>query len=218
MILRAERYLKLDVAGHQARMVVSLTLGPEEGRRVLSAADGDEDGRVTTDEANAYLAQWGEGLRTELPLSVDEDPLVAAWGDGYFEPIGAVRATPLTVEMVARFELEGGEQTVRFEDRMVRREVFERTDVAFDVRDGAELLESGVNGEADGPTPDLMYGGTFRAGQPVPLYARLRTPAPEPAPEGSMLWRWGGAVVAIALGLLVTWIRRRRQNDEARPS
>lgn len=211
VILRAERYLKLDVSGREARMVVSLTLGPEEGQRVLSAADGDEDGRVTTEEANAYLAQWGQGLRDELPLSVDGEALAAPWGDGYFEPIGRVRPTPLTVEMVARFELAGGEQTVRFVDRMVRREVFERTDVAFDVRDGAELVESGIEGEARGASPDLMYGATFREGEPVPLFATLRTPARPPEPSAAIPWVWiAGAVVALgAIGLL--FMRKRRR-------
>ena len=38
VILRAERYLKLDVAGRDARVVVSLTLGEGEGRRVLELA------------------------------------------------------------------------------------------------------------------------------------------------------------------------------------
>ncbi len=211
MILRAERYLKLDVAGRQARMVVSLTLGPDEGRRVLSAADGDGDGRVTAEESEAYLSQWGAALVSELPLSVDAAPIAPTWGDGFLEPTGAVRATPLTVEMVARFELAGGEQTVTIVDRMVRREVFERTDVAFDVRDGAELVASGIAGEADGPTPDLMYGGTFRPGEPVSLVATLRTPPPE-VPPGSPPWALiavAGVALVAGFGLL-TWLRRRR--------
>lgn len=211
MILRAERYLKLDVAGRQARMVVSLTLGPDEGRRVLSAADADGDGRVTAEESEAYLSQWGAALGSELPLSVDGAPIAPTWGDGFLEPIGTVRATPLTVEMVARFELAGGEQTVAFVDHMVRREVFERTDVAFDVRDGAELVASGIEGAADGPTPDLMYGGTFRPGEPVSLVATLRTPPPE-APAAAAPWRWIVALgVALVAGIgLLTWLRRRR--------
>ncbi len=213
VILRAERYLKLDVSARDVRVVVSLTLGDEEGRRVLTAADADGDGRVTSSEADAYLAQWAAGLRRELPIEVEGRELAAAWGEGYFEPIGAVRATPLTVEMVARFELAGGEQTVRLVDRMVRREVFERTDVAFDVRDGAQLLASGVEGELREPTPELVYGSDFRPGEPVPLVVELRTPAPEPRPASRPL-PWIGAgvgAVAIALVALLAAVRRRRR-------
>jgi hypothetical protein len=217
VILRAERYLKLDVSARDARVVVSLTLGEDEGRRVLSAADADGDGRVTSGEADAYLAQWAAGLRREVPIEVDGRELAVAWAEGYFEPIGAVRATPLTVEMVARFELAGGEQTVRLVDRMVRREVFERTDVAFDVRDGAELLASGVEGEPREPTPELAYGSDFRPGEPVPLVAELRTPPPEP-PPATFPRQWiaagvGGA--AIALVALAAALRRRRALPKA---
>lgn len=211
VILRAERYVKLDVSARDVRVVVSLTLGDDEGRRVLTSADADGDGRVTSGEADAYLAQWAAGLRRELPLEVDGRELAVVWGEGYFEPIGAVRATPLTVEMVARFELAGGEHTVRLVDRMVRREVFERTDVAFEVRDGAELLASGVEGEPREPTPELVYGSAFRPGEPVPLVVELRTPPPE-APSGSPPLAWIGAgagAAAIALGALLAAARRR---------
>lgn len=210
VILRAERYLKLDVSGRSARMVVSLTLGAEEGERVLRATDADGDGDVTSAEADAYLAQWTTALRDELPLALDGEPLVVPWADGYLAPIGRVRRAPLTIEAVARFELHGGEETVRFEDRMVRREVFDRTDVAFDVRDGAELLGSGVEGEAETPTPDLSYGGTFHEGEPIALVATVRTPAPPPEPADH---RWAyGAAAGIALALLVGgWLLRARR-------
>jgi len=201
VIMRAERYLKLDIAGNDARVVVSLTLGADEGRRVLEAADASGDGEVSAPEADAYLAQWAQGLATELPVSVGSQPLELTWGEGYFEPIGAVRRTPLTIEMIARFELEG-EQTVRFEDRMVRREVFDRTDVAFRTRDGARLLASGVEGEADQPTTDLSYPGSFREGaESVPLIARVSTPSIRPASWWSRAPWWSGP--AFALGVLI---------------
>ncbi|MBX3269433.1 MAG: hypothetical protein KF729_04190 [Sandaracinaceae bacterium] len=211
VIVRAERYLKLDVAGRDVRVVVSLTLGEGEGLRVLTAADTDADGRVTRAEADAYLAEWGAALVDELPLEVDGEPVAPSWGEGFFEPTGPVRRTALTVEMVARFTLGGGEQTVRLTDRMVRREVFERTDVAFEVRDGAALLASGVEGDADEPRPDLAYGGSFRDGAPVPLVARLRTPEapPEEAPRLAHLWI--GAAAFVALTALVVVVRRRRR-------
>lgn len=213
VILRAERYLKLDVAGNDARVVVSLTLGADEGRRVLDAADANGDGDVNAPEADAYLAQWALGLATELPIFVESQRVELTWADGYFEPIGTVRRTPLTIEMVAHLELEG-EQTVRVEDRMVRREVFDRTDVAFRTRDGARLLTSGVEGEADDPTTDLSYPGTFREGaESVPLVARVWTPPIRPAPFWSRAPWWSGPALAVGLllviGLVVRSARRR---------
>ena len=56
VIARAERYLKLEVAGNDARVVVSLTLGEGEGERVLSEADADRDG-----DPDLIAAAWGAG-------------------------------------------------------------------------------------------------------------------------------------------------------------
>ena len=118
-------------------------------------------------------------------------------------PLGEVREVPVTLELVARLPLEG-ESTVRFEDRMVRREVFDRTDVAFRARDGAELLASGMS--LDGPPTeavlDLSYGPRLREGQPVPFEARLRAPAP----DGPAFPAWGrnlalGVLLLLLLGL-----------------
>lgn len=208
VIARAERYLKLDVAGHEARAVVSLTLGEEEGERVLREADADGDGQVEPAESDAYLARWGEGLAQELPLSVDSQRRELRWGEGYMSPIGPVRRAPVTLEMVARFTLDGGEQRLRLEDRMVRRQVFDRTDVAFRVRDGAELLSSGVDPGAD-PTLDLSYGPRFREGEPIPLHATVRTP--ETGPDPAVYAVGGGAAIALLVGLGIWRWRSRRK-------
>ena len=197
VISRAERYLKLDVAGRSARVVVSLTLGPEV------------DGVVSAAESDSYLAQRGDGLRTELPLRVDGAEVHPAWGDGWLDPLGPVRAVPVTVEMVAWLPLEGGEQTITFEDRMVRREVFDRTDVAFRVRDGATLVASGDDEAPTEPVEDLYYLGDFRAGAPIPLTAVVTTPEP---PSSTPWWLVAlGAVVAggAAFALRTALARRR---------
>lgn len=208
VILRAERYLKLDVSGRDARVIVSLTLGEEEGQRVLELADADGDGAVTAAESDAYLAQWGEGLATEVPVRVDGELQALTWGDGYLDPLGEVREVPVTVEMVARFELAGGEQTVRVEDRMVRREVFERTDVAFRVRDDAELLASGSTETPSEPILDLSYGPSFQQGEPVVLTTLLTTPLPEPTAGGLVLPIVAAFVVVLLGGGLM--LSRRR--------
>lgn len=157
VVLRAERYLKVDVAREEARVVVSLALGPDEAVRVLRAADADADGAVTRDEASRYLAQWGDGLRTDLPIEVDGAPIAATWTDGWLDPVGRIERVPLNVEMVAHVPLEPGRHRVTIHDRM-RVETFERTDVAFEVRDGVALVASGDGEHPTEPTPALTYG------------------------------------------------------------
>lgn len=206
VIARAERYIKLDVSGRSARLVVSLTLGEREGARVLAAADRDRDGNVSEAERDAYLAEWGAGLAAELPVQVDGQARELAWSEPYMEPIGPVHPVPVTVELVARFELEGGRQTIRIEDRVARREVYDRTDVAFRTREEATLLASGAGEQPAEPTPDLAYGRELEA--PVVLTAIVETPerptswAPIAIGTGLAL---AAAAVAVALRL-----RRRR--------
>lgn len=211
-ISSAERYIKLDAAGQGARIVVSLTLGPDEGLRVLEAADANGDRSVSERERDAYLASWGEGLARELPLTIDGERRELAWGEPYMEPIGRVTRALVTVEMVARIELEG-RQLVRIEDRMVRREVYDRTDVAFRARDGAELVASSV-GEEGTPTEvqaDAAYDGAFMRGQPVPLIAIVQTPdAPLSVPWPIV----AGAILLIAISIAV-FVRARMRKSPA---
>lgn len=206
-IARAERYLKLDVSGHSARLVVSLTLGEREGARALAAADTDASGEVSEAERDAYLAQWAAGLRSELPVHVDGAPLTLTWAEPYMEPIGRVRPVPVTVELVARFELEGGRQTIRIDDRVPRREVYDRTDVAFRVRDEATLIASGMGENPSEPTPDLAYA----ADVPAPtLTAIVETPPRAPEVPWSAIAFAAGLALAGLLVALTLRARRRR--------
>ncbi len=206
-IARAERDLKLDVAGNEARVVVSLTLGDREGARLLEAADANADGSVDGSERDLYLAQWAEGLRSELPVEVDGTEQAVTFGEPYMDPIGRVRAVPVTVELVARVPLDGGREVVRITDAMVRREVYDRTDVAFRARDGATIVASGADGEPTSLTPDLAYGPDVHAGEAVVITALVETPA-RPAP----LWHLVGIAAALALvALFVVALRRRRR-------
>ncbi len=86
---RAERYLKIDVAGHEARFVVSLTLGAREGGRLLGEADTNGDGRVDEAERDAYLSQWAAGLHEELPVTLDGGPVELSFGEPFMDPIRA---------------------------------------------------------------------------------------------------------------------------------
>jgi len=207
VILRGERYLKLDATDDDTRLVVSLTLGPDEGRRVLEAADADADGEVTTAESEAYLAQWATGLVTEVPVTIDGAPADVTWTDGWLEPTGPVVRTPLTLELVAHLPTDGMEHVVSFRDAMVRREVYDRTDVAFRGHEGAELVVAGI-GEAPVDVEEEL-ALTGREGAEV-FTARIRYPertwigTRPPAQIGAALG--GVAVVIVAIGVA----RRRR--------
>jgi hypothetical protein len=209
VVSRAERYLKLDASEEDTRLVVSLMLGPEEGERVLTAADADGDRQVTPAEAERYLAEWAEALREELPVEIDGEPVPLSWSDGWLDPIGGVRRVPLTVEMVARLPTGGREHVVVFEDRMARRESFDRTDVVFRGRDGAELLACGpqaVPVDCTEPEIGLVRGGA----QPSTFGARIRYPR-RPEPIGPLLPAALLAALATVVGLLAAARLRRRR-------
>jgi hypothetical protein len=207
VILRAERYLKIDASEQDTRVVVSLTLGASEGARVLAAADANGDHEVSQAESDAYLAQWGEGLGTDLPIEIDGSAFAATWTEGYLEPIGPVGPTPLTVEITAHLPLTGREHLVRVRDHM-RREVFDRTDVAFRAHDGGEIVRCGPGQEPTGTQNDFSYGASAGGDAPPDvLTAQLRFPRRADSSAGIALPI--AALLAVALGL-VFWRRRKR--------
>lgn len=213
VIRRAERYLKIDASEDDTRLVVSLMLGPEEGERVLEAADADRDRQVSRAEADAYLALWGEGLREELPVTVDGDRAEVRWSDGWLEPIGPVRRVGLTVEMVAHLALEEREHAIAFEDRMVRRETFDRTDIAFQEHDGAELLVCGAEDEAPTDCADRERVIVPAGAQPTRFVARVLFP-------GRTASRWrkvaAGAAIVLAVAVALALIRRPSRHSAPR--
>lgn len=208
VILRAERYLKLDASDQDTRLVVSLMLGPEEGERVLDAADADDDGEVTRAEADGYLAQWGAGLRDEVPIEVDGARVEPEWTDAWLDPIGRVRRVGLTVEMVAHVPTDAREHVIAYEDRMVRRETFDRTDVVFQAHDGAELIACGPGEEpVDCHEPAFAIVRGERA--PSRLTARVRYPQrSERLPVVPIA---GAAAALIAAGIAALAVRRRKR-------
>lgn len=204
-IARAERYLKLDASDADTRFVVSLTLGEDEGITVLADVDADRDGEVTEEESRAYLATWAEGLREELPIEIDGSPIEVEWTDGWLDPLGAVRRVPVTVEMVAHIPLDGRDHHVLVRDRMVRREVFDRTDVSFRAHDGAELVASGATETPITIEEDL---GFTREGEALEvLAADFRYPERSAVPPVVYLAIPAGLLVGVGIAI---WIRRKR--------
>jgi hypothetical protein len=209
VIARAERYLKLDASETDTRLVVSLMLGADEGARVLRDADLDRDGAVSPAESDAYLARWGEGLGTELPVTIDGEPIAVAWTEGWLDPIGRVRRAPLTIEMVAHLPTRSGEHTIAFDDRMVRRETFDRTDVAFRVHSPVELVGCGAS--TRDPRTCLVRDLVIVPGAPQPgsFAARFRYPAAESATDWLPVALVAGTAVVLAL-VATAALRKRR--------
>lgn len=201
VVLRAERYLKFDAEPEGVRLVVSLTLGPSETMRIAEAADANADGEITAQEADAYMAEWGEGLRTELPVSVDGEPIDLQWGEPYYDPIGPIRPVPGAVEMVAHVELSPGRHCVSIDDRM-QIEKFDRTDVAFEGQPGTQTVFSGVGDAPSEWVRALAYG-------PNNAPERLTIVVDQPG-IALHVWLATGAG-AMALAAVALWASRRRR-------
>ncbi len=209
VVLSAERYLKLDASEDDTRLVVSLTLGAEEGRRVLEAADADHSGTVSADESDRYMREWGDGLRDELPVEIDGERVALTFTDAFLDPIGPVQDVPVTVEMVAHLPTHRRESVIVFHDEMVGRTRFDRTDVAFRGHDGAELLACGA-GDASvaGRETSVSFGRAVSGTTPDTFSARIRYDGR--AEEHQVPWPWIAAGVVSAAGLAFV-LRRRKE-------
>jgi MYXO-CTERM domain-containing protein len=206
VLVRAQRYLKIDASETDTRLVVSLSLGASEAMRVLAEADTDGDHVVSQAESDAYMAQWGETLATALPVEIDGDVARVEWTEGYMDPIGPVAPTPLTVEITAHLPVGGREHLVRVRDHM-RREVFDLTEVAFRAHDGAELVASGAGESPTEVEHDLSFTAPAQTAPEV-LTARLRYPSRSDAGAGRFVLP--GVLALLAVAGLALWRRRAR--------
>jgi hypothetical protein len=207
IVLSGERYLKLDASEADTRLVVSLTLGASEGRRVLESADADRDGELTQAEADAYLADWGRGLRDELPIEVDGERIEVSFAEPYLDPIGRVAPVPVSVEMVAHLPITAPEATIVVRDRMVRRESYDRTEVVFRGHDGAEVVRSGRGEASTARDLDLAFGPSM--GVPMPDAVSMHVRYPDRSHDASP-WIFGAVGVA-GIALLSLVVRRARR-------
>jgi hypothetical protein len=207
VVVRAERYLKIDLEPTQARFVVSLTLGPDETVRIQSAADTDRDGAITQAEADAYMAEWGRGLATELPFEVDGEPVTLAWAEPWMSPLGTIERVPGSVEMVARVPLEPGRHVLRLRDGM-RVETFDRTDVNVTTSDSSVRLVAAGEGAEPRELTDRFAYGPQNAPEVITVIAEL------PGAPPTVKWLaigGGGAFVLVAIGAWIAVMRRRKR-------
>ncbi len=213
---RAERYVKLDVTPGDARIVVSLTLGPAEMASVLGAADADRDGRVTDEEADAYVRTWSAGLDEELAVRIGGERVDLVWGEPFLEPAGAVRPVVGTVELVGHAVLGAGRVPIVFEDRM-QRPVFDRTDVSLEARNGVHLVAAGPGEAPAGNVPRFAFGP--EAPRPVVFAAVVDTPealVPRADRRPILLWMLGAMTAAAALAFGASRALRRVFERRAR--
>jgi hypothetical protein len=206
VVVRAERYLKIDLEPTQARVVVSLTLGPDETVRIQSAADADRDGALTQAEADAYLAEWGRGLADELPVEVDGVPVTLVWGEPWMAPLGTIERVPGSVEMVARVPLPPGRHVLRVRDGM-RVESFDRTDVNVTTSDSSVRLVAAGEGAEPRELTDRFAYGPQNAPDVITVIAEL------PGTPPTVKWlaiAGAGVFVLAAIGAWIAVVRRRR--------
>ncbi|MBX7193385.1 MAG: hypothetical protein K1X94_15125 [Sandaracinaceae bacterium] len=208
IVVSAERYLKLDASEADTRLVVSLTLGETEGRRVLAAADVDHDRTVTQAESDAYLAEWGRGLREELRVEIDGTQVPVSFGEPFLDPIGPVASVPVSAEMVAHLPVTTRDASIVVSDRMVRRDTYDRTEVAFRGHDGAQVIVSGAGRAPSQRELDLAFGPS--AGEPMPDEISMRVRYPE-RPEPTPPWAWPVAGGALVTAATAGWLARRRR-------
>ena len=201
VVLRAERYLKVDVEPEALRVVASLTLGPTEMERILRDADTNEDGSVDASEADVYMQTWGEGLAEELRIEVDEEWVEVIWGDAYLDPHGVIRSVAGSVEMVARVDLDPGTHRIRLRDSMPTG-ALDRTDIVIRTQPGG-LVRGCTYGEQehDCSTPLALPPAT--ASEVVGLTIDV---------AGLRAWQVGllaaAAALLLAFGAWVLWKRR----------
>lgn len=217
LVQQAERYLKVDVSGYRVRLVVSLTLSARETARLMQQADADGNGWVSPEERDAYMAQWGTGLRDELAVHVDGARVDVEYAEPFMQPIGEIVASDGAVEMVGTFVLDGGDQTVVITDGMPL-DPFDRTDFSFRARDGATLLASGLGDDA----ADVLEHASVHRGMPNPESFMLRVRVPERPRTARELavsaLPWvGGLSGALVIALAAVKVRRRGRKPSTSP-
>ncbi len=211
-VVRAERLLKIDVDRDRVRVIVSISLGESAARSILLAADTSGDHAIDRTEADAYIETWTRALRDELPVLIDGAPPDVDWGGAYLDPLGPIRISPCTVEVVGVVPLERGAHHLVFTDRMgVER--YERTDVVFVARAGAHLVASGYGAAPSGILEQLAYpsrlpaearDGTFGAEFEVEGGPQNAASPPHTLVLGGLV-----VVALVSLSALAYWRRLR---------
>lgn len=198
--------MKLVAEEGRVRVVYSLSYGPMGAASARQRMDANRDGRLSAAETSAAARALGDRLASEVAVSVDGDPVALRWDPPFVgPPSGPVDTSPLTIELSAVVELEGGESLVRLVDLPTLEDI-ERSDYGFEARPPAELLASGA-GDAPSAQERLVSFLDRRTSGPRVVSARVRLPG---GTFGGR-WAWIGAVAAVVLVLGGgVWLARRR--------
>ncbi|MCC7538545.1 MAG: hypothetical protein IT379_20140 [Deltaproteobacteria bacterium] len=221
--LRAERYLKLDVRNDTVRAVMSLQLEGAESLRAREHVDADHDGTMTAREVQDALGQWRAQLRRELAFTVGGRPAAARWDEGVIVPIGPVRTTSTTIELVTRVALPAGER-VRIELRdALTFAGLQSTELRLEPNDGIRFevadVAPGTGVVRRMTLPEVA--STARPRTIVVVARRAETPARrggEPAPWSPLrsVLVFLGLVAAAGVVAGIVMVRRRRRIAAAR--
>ncbi len=164
-----ERYIKVEVAHHRVRVVVSLTHGVAATSLLLARHDVDHNGVLGDAEATAARDDVLNGATEHLTLRIDGRARPLKWQALAMEPVTPTRGDSLVVEGngFADLELEGEHEiTLRDQDDL---QAFVRTEIAMRTKDGVRLLASGLDELQSPPRRDTAIGKGYSGDRNIRL-------------------------------------------------
>lgn len=226
-ILRAERTIKFEADGHEGlRVVLTVNYGAEQMLRIARRADENGNGIVEAGEVEAFMHDWSNELRRQLPLRMDGSFARVTYGRTFFDPKGAIALAPGTLEIVAELLVPAGRHSIFLTDEMASDE-FDRTDVMFEVTNGATLHASGPTEAPLEVVPSFAYGRSTEVRRVRAIGMVFDMPQPPggslPKPRALGLTLPLGVILiptvfAVILGRLLRAIRERDADQRRRVS
>lgn len=203
--VRAERYLKLDLAG-TPRLVYTLALGRVAATAERKRADRDSDGRVDEPEAAAAASALGAAIAREVSICAGETLASASCRSLSAEATslasasgwGGEGAGTLVLEWETRLALSRGDAVVRVDDRY-RPGWIDRTDVAIVGPTDGPLVHAGPVGTS-ALTTEMSWIDSALGEKPISFFAERK---PRRAPTAGLVALFVAG--ASAGGLFALW-------------
>jgi hypothetical protein len=211
----------------QARRVVlaySILYGRLPSVLVRKAVDRDRDGKLSAGEVSEFLKDQSRRVARGIRVTRDGRPLGVNFSDGAVNLLGRTGTGPfpLTVELVARFDVGPGKHRLRLEDR-TRLRLPGETHVVVEPRPEIRLLESHAGKWSAGVKTRYRFEGDPSAMEDRSITVVFSRASGKGAgrvragPPGASSRRAGHVVLYLIaagavslLGLAYLWLRMRR--------
>ncbi len=219
------RYLKLTLQADRIRLAYTVFFGEVPGAKLRGSIDADHDGTISEPEAQAFGDKLADEVAAAIDVNVDTTQVRVHWEQvvvGMGSP--QVRAGSFSVDLVTQLCLgPGATHALVLRDRFRLLNPGE-TEVKLEDTTGITVLASKIGTATDrdvkfvgpgGPLSDDGVQLSFEVTARAPSASSACTvPAPSVPPASGLpaaLVVISGAVVAFALALIVTLIKRRRR-------